>query len=289
MAIPVRGLAHGVVTLTRDHPSHAFDPRDLAAIETCLEHTGLALEAAIRFEAERATARFHEQMLGIVGHDLRSPLAAMAVGIELLRVRIADPESERVLGRLESSARRMTGIVDQLLDVTRARLGTGIPVERHALRLQPLIAGVLDELRLVYRTTAFELRGTDVEGVWDGDRLGQVVSNLASNAVQYGRPGGPVTVDLTCDGGLAIIAVSNPNRDAPIPPGVLEALFDPFQRGRGSEHRDGLGLGLYIVKEIVCAHGGTIDVASVAAGTTFRIALPIDPAGAPSGPAAPAA
>lgn len=277
MAIPVRDLAHGVITATRDHPSEPFDPHDLAAIETCLEHTGLALEAAIRFEAERATTRFHEQMLGIVGHDLRNPLAAMGTGIELLRARITDPDSERVLGRLENSARRMTAIVDQLLDVTRARLGTGIPVERHALRLWPLTAGVLDELRLAYRTTAFELRGDDVEGVWDGDRLGQVISNLAGNAAQYGKAGGPVTAELAFADGVATIAISNPLRGAPIPSDVLEALFDPFQRGRSGEHPGGLGLGLYIVREIVHAHGGTIAAASSAAGTTFRVSLPIDP------------
>jgi len=274
MAIPVRGLAHGVVTLTRDRPSEPFDPRDLAAIETCLEHTGLALEAAIRSEAERATTRFHEEMLGIVGHDLRNPLAAMAVGIDLLRMRISDPDSERVLGRLENSARRMTTIVDQLLDVTRARLGAGIPVERRALRLRPLIAGVLDELRLVYRTTAFELRGDDIEGVWDGDRLGQVISNLASNAAQYGKAGGPVVVDLACARRTATIAISNPVR-APIPDELIATLFDPFQRGRGGEHPGGLGLGLYIVREIVRAHGGTIEVTSSADGTRFRIALPM--------------
>lgn len=275
MAIPVRGLAHGVITLTRDHPSEPFDANDLAAIETCLEHTGLALEAAIRFEAERATTRFHEEMLGIVGHDLRNPLAAMSTGIELLRLRVVDHDSARVLGRLENSARRMTTIIDQLLDVTRARLGSGIPVERRAMRLQPLIASVLDELRLAYRTTAFELRGDDIEGEWDGNRLGQVISNLGSNAAQYGKPGGPVTVDLAHGAGAAIIAISNPNRGAPIPQPELEALFDPFQRGRGGEHPGGLGLGLYIVRQIVRAHGGTIDVASSAAGTTFRIELPL--------------
>lgn len=275
MTIPVRDLAHGLVTLTRDHPSEPFDPSDLAAIETCLEHTGLALEAAIRSEAERATTRFHEEMLGIVGHDLRNPLAAMSAGIELLRIRIADPDSERVLGRLENSARRMTTIVDQLLDVTRARLGAGIPVERHAMRLRPLIAGVIDELQLAYPTTTFELRGDDIEGVWDGDRLGQVVSNLASNAAQYGKVGGPVTIEQTCDGGVATIAISNPVRGQPIPPDALAMLFDPFQRGAGREHPDGLGLGLYIVREIVRAHGGTIDVVSSPAGTTFRVALPL--------------
>ena len=281
MAIPVRGLAHGVVTLTRDTPSEPFDRHDLAAIETCLEHTGLALEAAIRSEAERATTRFHEEMLGIVGHDLRNPLAAMGVGIELLRLRGTDPDSERVLGRLENSARRMTTIVDQLLDVTRARLGTGIPVERRALRLEPLIAGVVDELRLAHRSTAFELRGADVEGVWDGDRLGQVISNLASNAAMYGKPGGPVVIELAQSSAAATIAISNPIRGAPIADSVLHTLFDPFQRGRGGEHPGGLGLGLYIVREIVRAHGGTIEVASAAAGTTFRVSLPLAVDGVP--------
>ncbi|HET7500398.1 MAG TPA: ATP-binding protein [Kofleriaceae bacterium] len=275
MALPVRGLAHGVITLTRDHPSGPFDPRDLAAIETCLEHTGLALEAAIRSEAERTTTRFHEEMLGIVGHDLRNPLAAMAVGIDLLRARVLDPASQLVLERLEHSARRMTTIVDQLLDVTRARLGTGIPLERRAQRITPLIAGVLDELRLVYRTTTFELRGEDIEGVWDGDRLGQAISNLASNAAQYGKPTGPVAIELSRAGSMATIAVSNPLRGAPIPKAVRDTLFDPFQRGSSGEHPGGLGLGLYIVREIVQAHDGTIEVASSDAGTTFVIALPI--------------
>jgi phosphoserine phosphatase RsbU/P len=285
MAVPVRGLAHGVVTLTRDQPSEPFDPHDLAAIETCLEHTGLALEAAIRFEAERTTTRFHEEMLGIVGHDLRNPLTAMAVGVDLLRALTSDPDSIRVLTRLESSARRMTTIVDQLLDVTRARLGTGIPVARRALRLVPLITSVLDELRLTHRTTVFELHGDDVEGVWDGDRLSQVISNLASNAAQYGSPGGPVTVQLASAGGLATIAIWNPIRGAPIPSDAVETLFEPFQRGRSREHPGGLGLGLHIVREIVRAHGGTIDVTSSLAGTTFRVALPLDlpdpPAGSP--------
>jgi signal transduction histidine kinase len=282
MAVPVRDLAHGVITLTRDRPAEPFDPSDLAAIQTCLEHAGLAIEAAIRSDAERATTRFHEEMLGIVGHDLRNPLAAMGAGIELLRVRNKDPDAAKVLSRLDGSARRMAKIVDQLLDVTRARLGAGIPVDRRPLRLQPLIAGVVDELRLAYATTRFELGGGDAEGVWDGDRLGQVVSNLASNAAQYGARGGPVAIEVTTTGELATIAVSNPIRGEPIAEAALAALFDPFQRGRTSDHPGGLGLGLYIVGEIVRAHGGTIAVASTAASTTFRVALPLDRDAAPA-------
>ena len=276
MAIPVRGLAHGVVTLTRDHPSDPFDPYDLAAIETCLEHTGLALEAAIRSEAERATTRFHEQMLGIVGHDLRNPLAAMTMGIELLRASPPTHERESVITRLDNSVRRMATIVEQLLDVTRARLGTGIALDRRALTLRPLITGVLDELRLAYPATAFELRGDDVGGIWDGDRLAQVISNLAGNAAQYGRVGGPVTVEISRTDGAATIAFLNYIRDAPIARDLLETLFDPFKRGRDTARRGGLGLGLYIVREIVTAHGGTIEVTSDDAGTAFRVVLPLD-------------
>jgi signal transduction histidine kinase len=104
-----------------------------------------------------------------------------------------------------------------------------------------------------------------------------VISNLAGNAAHYGKAGGPVTVELACADGIATIAISNPIRGAPIPPDTIERLFAPFERGRGGEHPGGLGLGLYIVREIVRAHGGTIDVTSSDAGTTFRIGLPVAP------------
>ncbi len=278
MILPVRGLAQGVVTLTRDQPSEPFDAHDLAAIETCLEYAGLAIEAAIRSEAERATTRFHEEMLGIVGHDLRNPLAAMAVGIELLRARETDPASVGVIQRIENSARRMTTLVDQLFDVTRVRLGGGIPIAPQELDLHTLVSNVLDEVRLAHRKTVFELRGESVRGTWDPGRLGQVIANLTTNAAVYGRPGGPVIVEIAEADGVASLVVSNPVRDVPVAPDLLKTLFDPFKRGRSGNHPGGLGLGLYIVQEIVHAHNGTITVTSTADGTTFRALLPVEAA-----------
>ena len=170
----------------------------------------------------------------------------------------------------------MTGIVEQLLDVTRARIGTGIPVTPRHVELVPLVEAVVDELRMSLPKSRFELvTPTPVEGFWDPDRLGQVVSNLASNAAHYGRADAPVTVTVAPDADQVWILVHNEIRDEPIPPARLAKLFDPFKRGDDAgQHTTGLGLGLYIVQEIVAAHNGTTSATSDRNGTTFRVGLP---------------
>jgi len=277
LSLPVRGLVHGVVIVTRDDPEPPFDAGDLAAIETCLELAGLAIEAAIRSESERATNRFHEQMIGIVSHDLRTPLGAISSCVELLGDPSCEgPAKEGILGRIDNTTRRMTAMVDQLLDVTRTRLGTGIPVSRGPAGLKDIVTDVLAEVMLMFRATTFAQIGEDVEGSWDSDRLGQAISNLASNAAQYGPPRGTVTVETSRIGDEASIVVRNENGGAPISEAQLRTLFDPFKRGDGTSHAKGLGLGLYIVNEIVRGHGGTVVATSDHAGTAFRILLPIE-------------
>jgi K+-sensing histidine kinase KdpD len=272
--LSIRGIASGVVVVTRDGVSNPFDERDIAAITTCLEYSGLALDAALRSEGERATTRFHEEMVGIVGHDLRNPLSALGLGIGLLQEQTTDPTASSVLARLDRTAQRMTLIVNQLLDVTRVKLGAGIPVQRRAMWMRPMVDAVLEELQVVHKTSQFRVAGPDVEGHWDPDRLEQVIGNLASNALQYGRAGTPVMIGLGSDGTSALLSVCNELVDQPIPPALLETLFDPFKRGRSSDVR-GLGLGLYIAHEIVRAHHGTLSVESSLAGTTFNVSIPI--------------
>jgi len=236
----------------------------------------VSAEHEVNAERER-TSRFQQQMLGIVGHDLRNPIGAILVGTELLEMQIeANPDAKSVVKRIVSSANRMMRMVDQLLDVTRARLGDGIPVTPRKMQLLPLLRSVVEELALAYPKARFELNARDeVRGVWDPDRLGQVVSNVMSNAVHYGREGEPIVVTVASSTTDATITVRNKLRDAPIPPEVLATLFAPYRRGRDNEHNSkGLGLGLYIVAEIIRAHGGTIDVSSENSGTTFRIVLP---------------
>ncbi len=242
-------------------------------IETCLEYSALALEAALRSERERKTTRFHEEMVGIVGHDLRGPLAAFALGLELLREEETDAPTLDTLMRLQRSSARMNKIIELMLDVTRARIGTGIPVVLDRVGLRGLVDDVIDEIRLAKPGTQFELRGSETEGNWDADRLEQVVANLVGNAVQYGRPGSPITLDITASPGNAHFVIHNQNRNGPIPPERLEHVFDPFERGTATGVQ-GLGLGLYIVEQIVRAHGGTIAVESNESGTTFSLTLP---------------
>ncbi|HSN27001.1 MAG TPA: ATP-binding protein [Kofleriaceae bacterium] len=232
---------------------------------------------------ERATAhereqisRFTQRLLGIVGHDLRSPLGAFVAGLSLLEMRGDSQPVQPIVQRLQSSARRMTRIVDQLLDVTRATLGTGIQIDRRPTNLGTLVRGVVDEIRVQQPDAKISVVGDgEISGHWDPDRLEQVLSNLLTNALYYGRPGAPIVVEIARASQQVSIVVKNELRDRPIPPDVLAVLFDPHRRGGEARHNAaGLGLGLYIVQQIVHAHRGVIVAHSDNGGTEFRVTLP---------------
>jgi len=222
---------------------------------------------------ERATNRFLEEMVGIVAHDLRTPLNALHLGLGMLAKETSGTMAN-VVTRLDRSTRRMTKIVDQLLDITRSRLGSGIPLERKETGLRTVVMGVIEELRSVHPTHALVVSGPEVRGSWDADRLEQVIANLVNNATLYGRPGGRIQVAISADDAIGVIAIHNELRDAPISAAAQATLFDPFERGQDASNARGLGLGLYIVREVTRAHGGTVTVVSNESGTTFRVALP---------------
>ena len=176
-----------------------------------------------------------------------------------------------------ASVRRMNELTKQLLDLTRGRLAGGIPIERQSGNLSTVVAATIDEVRAAFPDRS--IRGEivpDVVGVLDLDRIAQVISNLTVNAISHGDPGAPVEVRLRVDGHV-VLEVHN--RGAPIPEADQLHIFDPYRRG---EHRatHGLGLGLYIARQIVVAPGGEIRVTSTAsAGTTFVVRLPRDAPG----------
>lgn len=223
-------------------------------------------------ESLRRTVRFSEEFVGMLGHDLRNPLTAVMGAAEVMSVLNQDQRMARPIQRILSSAQRMARMIDQILDFTRARLEGGIAVHPAPIDLHAIAAQIIDEFQgAAGRQIALEVLG-DARGQWDGDRLSQVLSNLVGNAIEHGSTEGPIGVHV--DGRAPDrVELSVWNAGA-IPAQIIPIVFEPFQ-GTASSGKRGLGLGLYITRQIVLAHGGTIDVrSSDAEGTTFVVSLP---------------
>ncbi len=221
--------------------------------------------------AERELAEFREMFIGILGHDLRTPLASinMAAGMLLERGRL-DAQDIKTVGRILSSDQRMANMIAQLLDLTRARLGGGLALERAPTDLHHTIRVVTEEFDAPIRV---ETSG-DLTGMWDAGRLSEVLSNLVGNALQYAAARTTVTVRAHGEDAQIVVAVAN--QGDPIPADVLPFIFEPFRRARQGEKSatGNLGLGLYIAHQIVLSHGGSLDGQSVDGTTTFVMRLP---------------
>ncbi|MFL5346302.1 MAG: ATP-binding protein [Hyalangium sp.] len=228
---------------------------------------------------ERATRRamvFERQLVGIVTHDLRSPLSALLLATRTLMQKEEARPLVKTLDRIERSARRMESVTHLMLDFTRARLGAGIPVVLVAVDLQVLCHEAVEEARTGAPERALqEEYSGDLRGQWDAARLAQVFANLLQNALKYSPPDTPVRLRASALEGSVQVEVHN--QGTPIPRELLPRLFEPFRTGPQTEGtvRASLGLGLYIVRELVEAHGGTIAVQSeTGMGTRFILTLP---------------
>ena len=224
----------------------------------------------------RKRAEFDQQLLGIVSHDLRNPLNAIGMATALLLKRgQLDEQQVRIVSRIMSSSDRAVRLIRDFLDFTQARVMGRIPVSPAPANIREIARQVFDEVLLAQRGRqgVIEHEGEE-QGVWDPDRIAQVIGNLLSNAFQH-SPADSV-VRLSTRGDSQGVTIEVHNGGAAIPPSTLARLFEPFERGTdASSTGRSIGLGLYISRQIIAAHGGTISVQSTAdEGTHFTVWLP---------------
>jgi signal transduction histidine kinase len=224
-------------------------------------------------ELSRAV-QLSDMFVGILGHDLRTPLGAIKMSADLIVRSTEDARSLRPAGRILNSADRMTRMIEQLLDLAQVRQGRGIRLQLASADLGAITRQVLHELGDANPQANIHVSSAGIlRGHWDPDRLGQVVSNLVGNSVQHGTAGSPITVEL--DGSqpeLVRLSVANQGE---IPDEAMPTLFEPFKRATTTKGGNrGLGLGLFIAREIVRAHGGDLAVRTADGTTIFETTLP---------------
>jgi signal transduction histidine kinase len=231
----------------------------------------LLLEQHQRITEAHALLQRKDTNIGILAHDLRNPLAAITTSAELLaRCPLGTDQPRRTAERIIRSARRMTTMIGDILDYIRGLRGGGMPLNRQQTDLAILSQSIVDEIRTGFPHARIEVETAGkLTGNWDPARIEQALSNLIANAVQHGSS----EVELIASGEAQDeVVVTVRNRGEPIPEEHLPSVFDAFVRGNGSP--GGLGLGLFIVREIVQAHEGSVTVTSSGECTAFTLRLP---------------
>lgn len=243
-------------------------------------------EAAVRYTEEMDKSR--ELFLGILGHDLRNPLSAIS-GFAELQLQSKTPDRHgHFASQILICAGRMSHLITDLIELTRVRLGSGLSINPAPTCMRHICTHVIEEMSSIYPKRSFELIcEEELPGEWDQAKLSQVLSNLLGNAIQHGAVDTPVMLTAIRDRDGVTLSVHN--QGISIPARIIPNLFDCLFRGTSGQraaddNSTSLGLGLYIAKEIVAAHGGAIEVqSSDDEGTTFVARLPLKPLDKPGG------
>jgi len=248
--------------------------------DAILAHARLTLgELARVSNARRAqTESTRAQLLAMLGHDLRDPLHSINMAGMVLE-KTDGGNTKGTLGRrIQSSSNRMQRMISQVLDMSRIDRGMSLGVAQEPVDLAPVIEDLVEEARLAYPSIVYDLHTAGPAFVLaDGGRLGQVLSNLLSNARHHGEPNQPIRIDLAVQGDQALVRVSNAG--APIAPDTEATLFNPYKRGslNNPRNRTGMGLGLYIAQQIVREHQGEIGYHHEDGRVVFTVRLPLAP------------
>ncbi len=265
-------------------PAVVSDPRIVAMFEGFSDLIAVQLENEIEQQRhkddlrdERARSELREQFIAILGHDLRSPLQSIMAGGELLQRKFSEiPNVAQTGERIKRSAKRMSSLIDDVLDFARGRLGGGIGVHITEVNdVEVALSGVVEELQDGHPERLIELDIHVPRPVHcDIGRLQQVASNLISNALTHGSDKSQIRVSAAVEDNELVLRVWNDGE--PIPPDAIDKIFDPFWRQVTSKDRQGLGLGLHISSQIIRAHCGSLSVSSTReSGTTFTARLPL--------------
>jgi signal transduction histidine kinase len=223
---------------------------------------------------ERETARLREQFIAVLGHDLRNPLGSISSAAHVLgKLSLPEP-APKLVGIMQKSVRRMAGLIDDVLDFARGRMGGGLSLSRSAGEpMAPALEQVVSELRMAFPDRVIETDFAPGDCVnCDRARISQLLSNLVANALTYSTPGTAIRARSRFIDGHFELSVTN--HGDPIEPETMARLFSPYERGAVRPSQQGLGLGLYIASEIARAHGGSLKVASTHAETRFTLRIP---------------
>lgn len=276
LPLKARGRTLGVLHLASREPGRMLRASTIKVAQGLADRAAIAIDNARLYQEAREAVKVREDVVAIVSHDLRNPLHAISLSASTLIKRDElDERTAKAATRIYAAADRAHRLIRDLLDFTQARVG-GIPLAPREVSLNELVRQVVEEIQSAFPERSLSLKVEEVGTVEaDPDRLAQVLANLLGNAVQHSPAGTPVQVGVRVEGDGVLVAVHN--EGAPIPADLLPVLFEPFQRGR--EARTGLGgslgLGLFISRQIVQAHGGRIEVRSGSGeGTAFTVWLP---------------
>ncbi len=277
------GSFFGTLCAIDPRPARLSTPEVVGMFKLFAELIAFHLDAIERMESshaslldERKNSELREQFIAVLGHDLRNPLAAIDAGCRMLKRAPLDQKSSQFVELIQSSVSRMSVLIDNVLDFARGRLGGGLSVSRNIGKpVEPVLNQVVAELRAISTSRRIETHFTMTKPVMaDATRIGQLLSNLISNAVTYGAADSPVHVRASTEGETFELSVSNIGE--PISPAGMERLFEPFTRGDVQPSQQGLGLGLYIASQIARAHGGALTASSSPEETRFTFRMPLN-------------
>ena len=272
------GTFFGTLCAIDPNPAKLNNPQTIGMFKLFADLIAFHLDAQQRIETSeaslmdaRATGKLREEFIAVLGHDLRNPLASIVAGTRLLAKDVTSEKGRAVLKMMQASVDRMAGLIENVLDLARGRLGGGLSLNRGDEHLEPILGQVVDELKSALPGRAIDAAFALPQPVnCDRSRVAQLFSNLLGNALTHGASG-PVTARAAIRDGFFELSVANTG--AEIPPAALTRLFQPYERSKDARKEEGLGL--YIAWEIARAHGGTLEATSSPQQTCFTFRMPV--------------